>query len=163
MSNQQTPANHPGDNPENRPPEPPPAYSDWREQRRAERQAFHAQKAAWRAQRHAAGYPGGAWIGGVILVVLGIIFLLQNVSGLHLENWWALFILIPALGSLWSAWNTYQFNGRLTTGARSSAIFGIALILLTGAFLFNISLSIYWPMALILVGILLLVNALLPG
>jgi uncharacterized integral membrane protein len=162
MSEQQPPSNPPGNNPENQPPVPPPPYSDWREQRRSEREAFRSQSAAWRAQRRAAGYPGGAWIGGVILVILGLIFLVQNVSGLQLANWWALFILIPAFGALWGAWNAYQANGRFSAGARSSAIFGIALILLAAAFLFNVSLSLYWPLALILVGILLLVNALLP-
>jgi len=45
---------------------------------------------------------GSTWIAGVILVVLGGIFLVRNTGILNYSftNWWALFILIPALGSL---------------------------------------------------------------
>jgi hypothetical protein len=50
----------------------------------------------------------------VILIVVGVVFLVQNVSGTThvLHNWWAFFILIPAIGSLAGAWRTYASAGR---------------------------------------------------
>ena len=36
-----------------------------------------------------------AWIAGGVLILVGIVFIVRNVSGLYFDNWWALFILIP--------------------------------------------------------------------
>ena len=55
----------------------------------------------------------GGWIVGVILIVLGGLFLLQNSGALRipLTSWWALFILIPALGAFERAWRVYRSTG----------------------------------------------------
>ena len=37
----------------------------------------------------------GAWIPGLVLIGLGVVFLIQNYLGREIHNWWALFILIP--------------------------------------------------------------------
>jgi hypothetical protein len=72
-----------------------------------------------RTRRHS-----GGWAGGAILIGLGLLLLLQNLGGLQFENWWALFILIPAIGGLGAAWSNYQeAGGRLTRQVRSS-LFG---------------------------------------
>ncbi|HSB66818.1 MAG TPA: hypothetical protein VLD65_09575 [Anaerolineales bacterium] len=140
--------------PEN--PPTPPVYGDWREQRRAERLA----RREARRQRHA-GRPYG-WFGGVILVILGIIFLLQNLGINILMNWWAIFILIPAFWAFVAAWNTYQDNGRLTRAAAGSLAVGVILTILAAVFLFNLALGIFWPIILILGGLILLISALFP-
>ena len=136
-----------------------PIYSDWREQRRAER-------AAWRDQRHQMradmrNGPGG-WVVGAVLIALGVLFLLQNAGFFTMVNWWALFILIPAFISFSNAFNSYQANGRLTAAGRGSLTGAIFLTLLSAVFLFGFNLGVYWPLLLILGGILLLVNAVLP-
>ncbi|MCU0486847.1 MAG: hypothetical protein MUC85_12150, partial [Anaerolineales bacterium] len=42
-----------------------------------------------RRERRAARRGGeGAWIIGVVLVILGIVFLLQNMGAVNLKNWW---------------------------------------------------------------------------
>ena len=41
-----------------------------------------------------------AWIGGVVLVAAGVFLLLGNLTRFSLQNWWAVFLLIPAAGSL---------------------------------------------------------------
>ena len=98
----------------------------------------------------------GSWIGGAVLIALGIIFLLQN-AGLDvpfLHNWWALFILFPAGSSLARAWQVYQNNGQRFTGSVSgSLIGGLALMLVAATFLFDLSWSLIWPVFLILVGL----------
>jgi hypothetical protein len=48
--------------------------------------------------RHPGRY--GAWIPGVALIGLGIVFLIQNYLGREIHNWWALFILIPVFFTL---------------------------------------------------------------
>jgi hypothetical protein len=102
------------------------------------------------------------WIGGVVLVVLGLIFLLQNFDFFDLDNWWALFILIPAVGAFATAWSTYQRSGRWSGAARGEAITGVVLTLVSLAFLFNLDFGSIWPLFLILGGLSLLINALLP-
>ena len=64
-------------------------------------------EARWRRieERRAArrGRYGSRWIGGAVLIALGIILLLSSLGSFYLENWWALFILIPAIGAFGNA------------------------------------------------------------
>ncbi|MBN1260329.1 MAG: hypothetical protein JXB35_06570 [Anaerolineae bacterium] len=104
---------------------------------------------------------GGEWMAGAVLILIGLIFLLQNVMGSMpvLDNWWALFILIPAVGSFSTAWQSYQRHGRLNSGARSSLIAGIAMVIVSAILLFGLDWGTWWPVFLILAGI----GALLSG
>jgi hypothetical protein len=135
---------------------PPLAYGDWREQRRAERWA--RREARW--HRHT-GRPFG-WIGGAILILLGIVLLLENLHIPFLQNWWALFILIPAFGAFAAAWESYRNNGRLTRDGASSLAGGALLAILALAFLLNLNVGLFWPLLLIAGGLVLLGTALLP-
>jgi hypothetical protein len=65
------------------------------------------------------------WIFGLVLIVVGSVFLLQN-WGLPvlIGNWWALFILIPAIGAFTAAWTVYRQDGQFTprvSGTTTSA------------------------------------------
>ena len=102
-----------------------------------------------------------AWIGGAVLIVIGVVFLLQNISGLNLGNWWALFILIPAVGSLATAWRLYQTHGRLTSAVRGPLIGGFILLLVSAIFLFNLDWGKVWPFFLIIAGLGALATSLL--
>jgi hypothetical protein len=96
------------------------------------------------------------WVAGVILIVLGLAFLLQNTVNftIPLKNWWALFILIPAAGAFDTAIRTYQSAGnRLTAPARSSLLVGLVLTLVTAAFLFGLNWTYFGPILIILTGI----------
>jgi hypothetical protein len=111
-----------------------------------------------RTRRHS-----GGWAGGVILIGLGLLLLLQNLGGLQLENWWALFILIPAIGGLGAAWSNYLEAGRRVTREVRSSLFGaLILILITAIFLFSLNWFIFGPVLLILAGGGLLLNTVLP-
>ncbi len=66
--------------------------------------------------------PGMGWVPGLILIGLGAFFLFSNFTGFRLENWWALFILIPAFGSLGSFLRAYQRDDRLSHEARGSLV-----------------------------------------
>ncbi len=101
------------------------------------------------------------WIGGAILITLGLVFLLQNLTGYELQNWWAIFILFPAVGSLERAYRVYQADGRLSARARSPLFWGIAFVAVAVILLFG-GFGSWWPIFLVAAGVLLLVNGLLP-
>ncbi len=113
-----------------------------------------------REERLAESRPG-AWIAGLILIVIGAMFLLRNTGTFYIpfRNWWALFILIPAVRAFESAFRTYRDAGnQFTTAARSSLIVGALLTLITIMFLFNLSWAYFGPILIILVGIGIIFN-----
>ncbi len=147
--NDQTPAGVPQSNPGEQS-----DNIDAREQRRREREL--RRQARWSRR-------SGGWFGGAVLILLGVIFLLENAGIFSLKNWWALFILIPALAAFASAWDRYQASGnRLTAAVRGSLFGGLILVLVTAIFLFDLGSVVWlWPALLILAGVGLLVNAMM--
>jgi hypothetical protein len=127
----------------------------------------HEERMRRREERIAArgGRSGSsAWILGGILVVVGIVLMLQNFNLVLLNNWWALFILIPAIGAFAAAWRLYQnAGGHLTAPARSSLIGGLILTMITAIFLFNLNWTFLGPILIILLGVGVLVNTFLPS
>jgi hypothetical protein len=122
-------------------------------------------RAARRQRRADRSRGGGAWVAGTILIVLGGIFLLQNagIAIVPFRNWWALFILIPAIAAFGNALRAYRDAGnQLDRPARSSLLVGIALTFVTGMFLFGISWSFFGPVLIILLGIALIINYTMP-
>jgi len=106
----------------------------------------------------------GGWIVGVILIVLGGLFLLQNSGALRipLTSWWALFILIPALGAFERAWRVYRSTGnQFTNQVSGSILLGIVLTLVTAAFLFNFGWTYFGPPLIILAGLGILLNGMI--
>jgi peptidoglycan/LPS O-acetylase OafA/YrhL len=132
----------------------PPVYHDWHEQRHAERMTHRA--ARWQRRGHY------GWFGGVILILLGVVFLLQNLGIPYLDNWWALFILIPAFWAYVAAWESYRAKGQLTRGGAGSLAVGFLLTILSLFFLLNLNVNPFWPVVLIVAGIALLGTVWLP-
>lgn len=92
---------------------------------------------------------------GGILILIGVVFLAQNLTDFDLGNWnwWALFILIPALGSLANAWRVYQAQGQVTRAVRGPLVGGVVLLLVTTILLFDLDWGALWPVFLIILGI----------
>ena len=113
-----------------------------------------------REQRLADPSQGGAWIVGIILIMLGGLFLINTTGmvNIPLTNWWALFILLPAIGALSAGWRTYQEEGRLTGPARGSLLVGLALTFVTFMFLFDVSWTYAGPILVIGAGIAIILN-----
>ena len=99
------------------------------------------------------------WIAGVVLIAIGSFFLLSNLTDFHLNNWWALFIMIPAFGSFASAQRAYRQQGGFTEAARGPFIGGVILTFIASVFLFNLDWGTIWPVFLIIGGL----SALLSG
>lgn len=102
-----------------------------------------------------------AWVPGLILVGLGAFFLLRNFTDFRLDNWWALFILIPAFGSLGNFRRAYQRSGRINGEARGSLIGGLILLFVAAIFLFGWNWGAVWPVFLIIAGVGALLSGLL--
>lgn len=100
-----------------------------------------------------------AWVPGLILVGIGVFFLINNFTNFHLNNRWALFILIPAFGSLSNFLRAYNKDGRFSSEARGSLIGSLILFFITAVFIFGWSWGAMWPVLLIIGGI----GALLSG
>jgi hypothetical protein len=117
----------------------------WRTQRRAER----------RAARQSGVF---GWIGSELFAGMGIVWLLVNIGVIRsLENWWALFILIPAAGALTAAVDLYHSHAN-QTAALGSFIAGLFFLSLTNTFLFGFDFEWFWPLFLIAAGILILLG-----
>ena len=94
-----------------------------------------------------------AWIGGVVLVAAGVFLLLGNLTRFSLDNWWAVFLLIPAAGSLWTAYTIWRRNEwRFNAASRGPLIGGLVLVFLAVIFLFELPMERVWPGFLIIVG-----------
>jgi cation transport ATPase len=92
---------------------------------------------------------------GAIFILIGLIFLTQNISGFDFWNWnwWALFILLPALASLNRAWEIYRAQGQANEAMRGPLVGGLVLLLAAAIFLFDLSWGTLWPLFLILFGL----------
>lgn len=104
----------------------------------------------------------GIFIAAAILIAVGVVFLLQNMGYAIPGNWWALFLLIPAVFALAGAWKSYDQNGRrFGPGMAGSLITALVLIALTLVFLFDIHVNwgAIWPALLIVIGVGVLARA----
>jgi hypothetical protein len=100
-----------------------------------------------------------AWVPGLVMIGIGILFLLNNFTDFRLNNWWALFILIPAFGSLGNFWRAYRSHGRMNGEAAGSLVGSMAIFLVAAIFLFGWNWGSVWPFFLIIAGL----GALLSG
>jgi hypothetical protein len=131
----------------------------------ADRALRRAARAQYRAERRAARYAGGgAFVGGVMLIAFGVIIMLQNMGIVQLHNWWALFILLPAFGSFAAAYGAYRTNGgHLNAMVRGSFMGGLLITAVAMVFLFGLDISLFLPVVLIVAGLGVLVNTVLPN
>lgn len=137
---------------------PPVSRGEWREQRRAQREARREGRAE--SRQHRSRRSGQVW--GCILILLGIVFFLQNAGMPVTLNWWAVFALIPAFWTLLRVLDSYRAQGRLTRRAAGSAVGGILVTLVALILLFNVDFSNLWPLLLVVAGASLLLTALIP-
>ena len=94
---------------------------------------------------------GQLWF-AMTLIVIGVVFLIQNYAGIEIGNWWALFILIPASATLARAWTAWRSG--MHAGAVSGPLVGGLIMLAAAAiFLFALEWGKVWPVFLILIGI----------
>jgi len=93
---------------------------------------------------------------GVVLIALGVIFLIQNYAGVQINNWWALFILIPVFFTVERGYASLR-AGR-NAEALGQLMGGLVLVALIVIFLFDLEFGQLWPIFLIIGGITLLIS-----
>jgi hypothetical protein len=119
-------------------------------------------KSAWKEERERSERRE-PWLIGIILILIGGIFLLQNLTGFYIKNWWALFIMIPALESFSRFWQAIQNNtGQFPPSARKALIGGIVLTSIAAILFLDLNWFIFGPILLILAGAAILINVSLP-
>jgi hypothetical protein len=94
---------------------------------------------------------GSGWF-GFILILIGLIFLAQQIGDFSFDNWWALFILIPALSAFGSGFRMWQRDGKFHYGVFSTFYGGMFPLLVALMFLFNLDWGLYWPLFVIVGG-----------
>jgi len=100
-------------------------------------------------------------MGGLILILIGAFFLLRNFGLLTIplfDNWWAIFILIPAVASLLNVWRVYRHGGRLNGEVIGSFIGSLVLFSVAMIFLLQLDWGDIWPIFLILGGLSILLR-----
>lgn len=115
---------------------------------------------ASRADSHREHHRGGNRnITAVVLIVVGAVLLAGRTFGAGIDNWWALFILIPAFGALSTAWRAYQkHDGEVTNEVMGPGVTGIVLLVVAGVFLFDLDWSLMGGVVIILIGAALLIR-----
>ncbi len=102
------------------------------------------------------------WVGGTILIVIGGLLLLQNMGvATGLRNWWALFLFIPAVVTGIAAYSAYQEKGYLDRAAWGAFTGALVPLVIGVFFLFGLNWSVFWPLILIAVGVIALMNGMI--
>lgn len=113
---------------------------DWREERRKWREEM-------REYRHRFPYHGLFW--GLTLVLLGVLFLLNQTGTIVGDAWWQ--SLLIGLGIIWIINGIVHYRSPgYRWGSWGKFVTGIVLILI-GA-LFMVGMSEWWPVVLIVAG-----------
>lgn len=97
-------------------------------------------------------------VGGLLLILLGAIFLFRGSDLLFFDNWWALFIAIPGAVGLFSAWNMYEKRGKLDSTILSTITGSLFPLLVAAIFLLDLDWGAMWPLFLVLAGFSILVT-----
>jgi 4-hydroxybenzoate polyprenyltransferase len=93
-----------------------------------------------------------------VLILVGLALAIGILTGYTLNNWWALFMLIPVGTMSLDMWQDYQENGRLSKKTSNLIIPIIILLVIVAIFLFNLNWGIIWPASFIAVGLSILLT-----
>lgn len=98
--------------------------------------------------------------GGVLLIVLGIVFLM-GMAGVEFlgVSPWMIFPLLPVLGIGYAAWRRFEANGRrVDRQVVAMLTWGIFPFLFVGAAIFGFNPALIWPLALVFAGIGIIIS-----
>ncbi|MCP4357915.1 MAG: hypothetical protein GY796_07870 [Chloroflexi bacterium] len=110
-------------------------------------------------ETEAAPEKNSSWIIAAVLILVGFVLLLSNFTSFEFENWWALFMFIPAGFMFSTVWRDYKDNDGLTNKSTGTLIGGLAILFMIAVFLFNLSWGSLWPVAFIFGGIAVLLGS----
>ena len=117
-----------------------------------------------RAARQADRQSGGlGWLAGVVLIAIGVLYMLYDYGVLPtFANWWALLLLLPAVGTLSAALGAFRRNGgHWTPDVTGPFVAGLLFLGLTAVFLFELNFGWVAPLFLIAAWLFLLFSPVL--
>ena len=103
---------------------------------------------------------GFGWVAGLILIVLGVVFMLQS-AGFMVGRWWTVFIYIPAAVNFYAMFRVWRKERRFTAAASGSLTGGLLLTTVATILLLDLDWSKAWPAILISIGVGLVAGNLL--
>jgi len=101
---------------------------------------------------------------GLVIIAIGVYLLLHNFGVvfpfpfLFMHNWWALFILIAAVGPVVQALHTYRRSGRFDADVARPALTALIIITISLMFLLDVRWNRWWPVFVIYGGLWILVR-----
>jgi len=99
---------------------------------------------------------------GLIVIAIGVLFLLKNFGILlpfmQYHNWWALFILIGAVGPLSYALQRYRSQNKLDGVVLHSLVSAAAIVTVALFFLLELDWNRWWPLFIVFGGLWMLAN-----
>ena len=101
-----------------------------------------------------------AWVGGAILILIGLAVLFGN-FGVVWGNWWALLFFVIAAVNFVNAARSWQRTGYFGKSASGSLSGGLVLASIGAIFFFGLSWAAWWPLLLVAVGTGTVLGALL--
>jgi hypothetical protein len=97
---------------------------------------------------------------GIAVTLVGVVLLLSTSGTLKLGHWWALLILIPAVGSFVEAFLRFQHAGnRFTRQAAAGLSGGLFLAAVAVMFLLGLDWGRYWGIFIVLAGLSTILSA----
>lgn len=101
--------------------------------------------------------------GAIILILIGVVFLIKRLGIVEIENWWALFILIPTISSLSSLIQDLRRGISITAVIAQGILGALFPAAIAVMLLFNLSWVKFWPIFIILAGFSMLLTGFLPA
>lgn len=99
---------------------------------------------------------------GLVIILVGIAVLLWNFNirlpFMQYQNWWALFILIGAVGPLSYAVHRYREKQRVDGAVLHSLVSAAAIVVVALMFLLSLDWTLWWPVFIIIGGCYMLAN-----
>jgi len=92
-----------------------------------------------------------AWVGGAILILIGLAVLFGN-FGVVWGNWWALLFYVIAAVNFVNAARSWQRTGSFGKAATGSLTGGLVLTAIGSIFFFNLAWGAWWPLILVAAG-----------
>ena len=99
---------------------------------------------------------------GVVVILVGLLFLARehgyNLDFLSIRNWWALFILIPAVAMTARVVSRVRRIGRFDADAAGTTVGALATGLVATLFLLDLNFGKWWPVFMVLGGVAILLS-----
>jgi len=104
----------------------------------------------------------GRLIMGLVVIAIGVLFLLRNFGILlpfmQYHNWWALFILLGAVGPLSYALQRYRSQNKVDGVVLHSLVSAAAIVTVALFFLLELDWNRWWPLFIVFGGLWMLAN-----